>query len=252
MIAYRRRCVNVDEVWFNEVSAPTGVDIVEYRQRPAPIKGGRCEPFHTRIVDLRRDPQEIFSEFKKDTRYEIRRAESKDELSFDWLGTPEESDVSSFCEFYDAFAATKSLAMLNRPHTLRYTHARVLTFSRMRRGDGTMVIWHAYLRGGNRARLLHSASLFREADNSASRSLTGRANRLLHWLDMQKLRMEGVTEYDLGGWYPGDTDRALSAINAFKEEFGGRPAIEYNAVQCVTLKGTLYALAARLLRGKKS
>jgi len=251
MIVYKHRFVTVGEVWFDEEPAQAGVDIIEYRQRLTPTKGAQCTPFHTRIVNLQRNPDEILSEFKKGTRYEIRRGESKDRLSFDWLDAPQDSDVSEFCEFYDAFAATKSLAPLNRPRALLYVQSRALSLSRMRCSDGAVVVWHAYLRAGNRARLLHSASLYRATDDHSFRSFVGRANRLLHWLDMQKLRSECVAEYDLGGWYAGDADRILVAINAFKEEFGGRTAVEYNAIRCVTLKGRFFTLASSLLSQKR-
>lgn len=111
--------------------------------------------------------------------------------------------------------------------------------------DGTVLVWHAYYVGQSRARLLHSASLFREASDSAFRTLVGRANRYQHWRDMLKLKADGLTTYDMGGWYAGSEDEAKLSINKFKEGFGGETVVEYHCEEAVSLKGKLYKIARR-------
>ena len=54
--------------------------------------------------------------------------------------------------------------------------------------SGEVVVWHSYALAGNRARLLQTASLFRDSRSSAERNAIGRANRALHYEDMIAFR----------------------------------------------------------------
>ena len=123
--------------------------------------------------------------------------------------------LSSFCDFYDRFAAQKGLEMLDRSGLVRYASSGVLDLSQAKDPDGEVVVWHAHLLTQKRVRLLYSASLFRETEDNQRRNLIGRANRYLHWGDMLRFRTTGLSLYDFGGWYPGDTDDALLRINKF-------------------------------------
>jgi hypothetical protein len=113
--------------------------------------------------------------------------------------------------------------------------------------DGEVLIWHAHLRGPDRARLLHSASIFREMDKDTA-NLIGRANRLHHWADMQRFRGEGLGTYDFGGWYAGSEDAAKLRINDFKRGFGGAIVPQYNADCASTWKGAAALHLRTILR----
>jgi hypothetical protein len=89
------------------------------------------------------------------------------------------------------------------------------------------------------ARLLQSVSPFRNHASFSDRNVMGRANRWLHWRDMCVLKEQGVVTYDLGGWYSGHSDREKLRINAFKEEFGGTPTVEFSWVVGISLVGRL-------------
>ena len=112
--------------------------------------------------------------------------------------------------------------------------------------EGEVVVWHSYLLIGSRVRLLHSASLFR-GQAPARRGLIGRANWLLHWLEMQHFRGTGATLFDFGGWYEGQDDEEKLRVNEFKEGFGGTVRQEFDGVRALTLLGRAY-LGARRLR----
>ena len=107
--------------------------------------------------------------------------------------------------------------------------------------DGQVLAMHAYVRDPliRRARLLYSASHFRGTDDTAARNLIGRANRLLHWHEIESLHEQRYLQYDLGGIPIDDSDPAKNAIARFKREFGGTEVTEYNGYRANSLLGRL-------------
>ena len=155
-----------------------------------------------------------------------------------------EGPVDDFIEFFDRFASVKGLppAPAERLHTL--AAAGALDLTKVTRHDEALV-WHAYLRAGNRARLLHSASLYREQGDTVTRNLIGRANRYLHWHDLLRYKDSAVRVFDFGGWYEGSDDEELLRINAFKEEFGGRVVREFHCAVPASVRGRIVLFARR-------
>jgi hypothetical protein len=244
MIVRQTRFYRLAELFFDEEPASPDVDIIEHLQRSRPVPGVRCSDFYTIHIDLTRDADALFADLSKTCRYKVRRAE-RDELKEDaWMPARDEP-VDEFIEFFDRFASGKQLepAPADRLHALG--KAGVLDLSAVTRHDEVLV-WHAYLRAGNRARLLHSASLFREQCDTATRNMIGRANRYLHWRDILRYRDAGIPLFDFGGWYEGQDDEDLLRINAFKEEFGGRVVREFHCAVPVSVRGRIVLLARRL------
>jgi lipid II:glycine glycyltransferase (peptidoglycan interpeptide bridge formation enzyme) len=110
------------------------------------------------------------------------------------------------------------------------------------------IVFHSYVTTCGRARLLHSASLFRESDDSAYRNLVGRANRLLHWDDICYFKNEGCRTYDLGGISMDKSNMETQAINKFKESFGAAVIKEYKSYVPASFKGLIYLCGKKLLR----
>lgn len=245
MTSFRKHGLRYSEVWFDE-QPENGADIVIWRQRGEAVTGVRCETFHTLLVDLTLPPEALLAAIHKDTRYDIRRAE-KDGLAAEHLGRPIQV-MEAFLTFYNTFAQQKHLPLLDPVFLQRIAEANQLTLTRIMR-EGETLVWHAYYCASGRARLLYSASLFRDMD-SRQRQLVGRANRYLHWRDMLAFSEAGFQTYDLGGWAPPETgDAEKLRINQFKEEFGGTPAIEFNCEYPASIKGRL-AYAAKRILGK--
>jgi hypothetical protein len=247
MIVRETHFYRLAEVFFDEEPASPRVDIIEHFQRSRPIPGARSKDFYTIHLDLTRDPNSLLSEFSETCRYQIRRAE-RDELKQEAWMSARGDVVEDFIVFFDRFARGKGLppAPAERLHTL--ARAGVLDLSAVSRDDDALV-WHAYLRAGNRARLLHSASLFREHDDTGTRSLIGRANRYLHWHDLLRYQDAGIPLFDFGGWYSGQDDEELLRINAFKESFGGRVVPEFHCAVPTSVRGRM-VLCARRLRNR--
>jgi hypothetical protein len=252
LILYSKHRLTIAELHFDEQTAPPPVDIIRYQSRMEKVDATVCYPFTTILIDLTQEPDALMAQLSKTTRNEVRRA-MKDELTFEMSTEPDQSWVNDFFAFYGEFAQLKGLAGLNRERLLGMRECQSLVLTRICAPDGTVLVWHCYVKASNWVRLVHSASLFRAADK-AQQNLTSRANRYLHWCDMVRFREMGIATYDFGGWYSGQEDTEKLKINQFKEGFGGKVASQYNADLGITLKGILAVRlrhAAGALRGKQ-
>src|SRR5260370_39448722 len=101
MIIYQKKFLRFAEYWDTEQPAAPIVDLIRCFQQPHPIEGMLCREFFTIIVDLTRNEEEVFSCIKRDTRYEIRRAASKDDLSCNYSGGTDDHSFNRFCDYYD-------------------------------------------------------------------------------------------------------------------------------------------------------
>jgi lipid II:glycine glycyltransferase (peptidoglycan interpeptide bridge formation enzyme) len=238
MIRINGRGATYGEVWFDEEPPRnSGIDIVLYRQRPAPLGYGCSTPFLSLVTDLAADEEAILAGFGKDCRYKIRRAEARDGLSFRFFHEPGEA-LGEFSGFYDAFARQKGLEPSDAHWLEAACNARQLALSSAAR-DGEVLAWHAYVVAGATAQLQYTASSFRNRDPEG-RALVGRANRWLHWRGMLRFRELGLERYDWGGLFEDESTPERAGINRFKGDFGGRRERSYNCTLPVTLHGVLY------------
>jgi lipid II:glycine glycyltransferase (peptidoglycan interpeptide bridge formation enzyme) len=171
---------------------------------------------YTKIIPLKNSSEELISQFRKNTRYEIRRA-AKDGVVF-----TTEPDLMSFVQFYNAFMRSKNcdaLDELNYQNISSMKDDIILTRAEL---NGEVLVMHSYIydKDAGRVRLLHTASLFRLEDKN-KRNLVGRANRYLHYMDMMYFADEGFNIYDMGGYAFNTSDPELRRINDFKDCFGG-------------------------------
>jgi len=237
------------ELWYEEeLPRDANVDIAMYRQKDAPIAGARTTPFLSMVTDLSVDEDAIAARFGKDCRYKIRRAETKDGLSLDWITEPE-GRLDEFRAFFDAFAREKSL-WLSDPRWLAAacSAAQLVLTSASRNGEA--LVWHAYLVCGKAAWLQYTASNFRNRDNDY-RALVGRANRWLHWKEMLRFRQNGIERYDWGGLFEDESVPGNAGINNFKRDFGGREVRTYDCTVPVTLRGRVWLGLRKAWRSRK-
>lgn len=233
--------LRISESYF-ALSAGTddSADVIACLFCDVPIARWRCYKGCTLLLDLRRDTDELFEECSKTTRYEISRARLRDELETTLVLQPTEPQVTGFVSYYDAFATSKGVPRCHPGQLHALADAGRLALCDARGPDGSVLAAHAYVVGSGRARLTHSASLFRLEHATADRARISRANRLLHWQDMVNMRAAGMTVYDFGGWYLGTQDEARLKINAFKKTFGGQLVREWSAFQAVSPLGRAY------------
>jgi len=242
-----RLSVDVDEFYFEFVPTNEFTDVHAGFCLTHPISGWLAYPRATRIIDLTESTDLLFKACSKKTRYEIERARKSDDVETEFLVAPGVDRISDFCEYYDAFAASKGVPGIRRSQLHAMASAGKLVISAAVGGEGQTLAMHAYLFEQHRARLTHSASLFRLQADSAQRHRIGRTNRLLHWDDIVRFRELGSSAYDIGGWYIGNRDDALLRINSFKREFGGTVVHEWDVFRAGSIRGLLYLRARDLL-----
>ena len=242
MVTYHKSALKVAEVFFDDTAERLAADVIRYQHRSLPVPNGRSTQLHTLWIDLTTNPDAIFAGMNADTRHKIRRA-MKDTGVYEFSSAADALWLADFFEFYDRFAESKKLPPANRMRLNAMRQEGILDLSRMRDEDGTVLVWHAHVRGANRVRLLHSASIFREFNKEAANRIS-RINRLHHWSDIQRFRQSGLPTYDFGGWYAGAEDTAKLRINDFKRGFGGVIVEQY----CADCPGSWKGAAALGLR----
>ncbi|HJS37814.1 MAG TPA: GNAT family N-acetyltransferase [Burkholderiales bacterium] len=238
MILLSGRAATYGELWFDEAPpADAGVDIFQYRFRGVPVSNGRATPLLTMVTDLVPEEEAILARFGKDCRYKIRRADTKDGLAFEFSAEPEQR-LEGFADFFDAFAKQKGHSPCDR-HWLRAAcEAGQLALSAAYR-DAEALVWHAHVLCAGTAGLQYTASHFRGQDNDF-RALVGRANRWLHWQDMQKFKSMGFSRYDWGGLFADESTPERAGINRFKRDFGGEQVRLYECRVPVSARGRVY------------
>jgi hypothetical protein len=247
IIVHKNSILTVGDIWYESTPAEASVDLVACYQSARPMNSIWSREFYTIAVDLAREEDQIFAGMGKTNRYKISRAQKRDGLRYEWWHQDSESVLDEFMEFFAGFARSVGLQMPQKAWLRSYARAGVLDISRISDEQSRILCWHTHYRENSHARLFHSASSFREFDDPAMRSLTGRANRFQHWQDMLRFKAADITTYDLGGWYEGRDDQERLRINRFKEEFGGQVVKAFNSIQPMTLRGRAY-LVARLIR----
>jgi hypothetical protein len=241
--------LRISECYFKQAPLDETVDVLACLFCDTPVPRWRSYQGWTRLIDLTQQPDEILKACSKTTRYEITRARSADDCSASIVVRPTDAQIRAFVEYYDAFAKSKAVPKCHpaQLHALGASGKLVLT--EVRGAQRGVVASHAYVVGRERARLTHSASLFRTERETRERTRISRANRLLHWEDMVAFREMGMSTYDLGGWHTGSRDDSLLRINAFKGSFGGELAREWSAFRARSPLGAAYLrlreLAAR-------
>ena len=237
----------IEELWFDEV-LQTGLypDIVRYCQALSPPCPD-CTEFYTLVTDLKQEEKSLWAGLKKETRYEVRRAQEKDALKLEVWDGQCPSFLNDFIAYYNGFTIKKSLPPLDRRHLELFVNAGRIDLSRSLSSTGEILVCHAHYRHKGRVRLLYSASHFRGNDDSTFRASVGRANRWLHWQDMVRYKVAGYSWYDWGGWYQGREDADRLRINHFKESFGGEILCTYNGEVLLSTKAKVLAFVAKLI-----
>ena len=238
MIYFKGRGVVYGELWYDEeLPRDPEVDIVLYRQKATPIANARATPLLSMITDLSVPEDAITEKFGKDCRYKIRRAETKDGLNMEFITEPE-GRLEEFRSFFDAFAKQKSYWPCDQTWLRAARDAGQLVLTLASR-NGEALVWHAYLVSGKSAWLQYTGSCFRDKDND-HRALIGRANRWLHWKEMQRFKEMGMERYDWGGLFEDESIPGNAGINRFKRDFGGREVRTYDCTAPVTLRGRVW------------
>lgn len=174
---------------------------------------------------------ETFQKFSSTTKNEIRRAEREGVNVTFYTSEDINSDDGALIRMallYTNMYAEKGMNGMELPikELLAYAKNGCLLIS-VASIDGAETVFHSYVVYEGKSRLLHSCSEFRVADN-AMRNAIGRANKYLHFKDMEYLASLGGDSYDWGGI---SSSTEPNGIDKFKMSFGGDPVKYYN-IRC--------------------
>lgn len=253
MIYYRKKLLNnLAEIWYNSDEIPNKkIDILRYKFVKKINKNKFFfEELYTLLINMKLEEKELLSNFRKNTRYEINRALNKDKIKCSTLleyGNNNISKINEYIKYYNSFAKSKNRSSINIKELENFIICRNLCI-RYAFIDTTIITMHAYVISDSIARLHQSCSLFRNEDNTETRNMIARGNRLLHWDDIIYFKNLGLNIYDLGGWYGGSINKEQLLINNFKESFGGYKKKEYSYIVPVTFFGYISVIVHSLIK----
>lgn len=244
---YCRFGLKINEVYFKKPDVGANCDITSFSCFLSPESGvNNWKEWQTLVVELSQSQEKLIQQLDSGTRYEIRRAEKKDHLAVYFYPLPTLEQVGQFCDFYDAFAITKSLKKMFRRRIKALARSRLLAFSEVRENCGTILAQHIHVWNKENAVLLYSSSHPRCNTDASYRALIGRANRFLHWQDFLFFKNQGVLFYDLGGIDPNHANPDVIKITQFKMKLGGSVKPRYTRYESNSWLGVLALSVARL------
>ena len=151
-----------------------------------------------------------------------------------------------FLDFFQEFWESKGVSFTEKgelkEELLAYRELGALTLSTAYI-EGKAAVYHTHLFDQDVARLLHSASLYREAEKDNSRNLVGMANRYLHFEEMKYFKQQGIRSYDWGGAGKGED---VLSITEFKESFGGEHVTFHDFTIVTGLKAKIVTALSNL------
>lgn len=242
---YRKKSIRICQIWFaeKEVKPHDKADLIFFHgiPRESTERNSLSTPFHTLISNLTLSQEELQSVINKNVRYEIRRnvkepVECRVFTSKDLLENP--MVVKQFADMYELMYKEKGKKKtFNMVQLQAYLKKDAFVLTGVYEEDNPLV-FHSYIVGEDKVRLLHSVSDFR--NESADANLIARANKRLHFEDLCMFQTQGKKTYDWGGVSSLENP---NGIDAFKFKFGGSPLTYYNVYLGGSLLGkTVVAL----------
>ncbi len=229
-IIYKKHGISISHVWFSDKIEKQKSHLSIFhgmKSDDIPIdfsNSFKITPQSTLITDLSLTQDELWSKIKKNTRYEIRRAEKEGiEIKY-YLGKETPRDILlSFEKVYNQMYKSKGKkTTFNKKIVEQYMKNEMIAFS-IALYESEPLVFHSYIYDEDHTRFFYSCSPFRDEPEMAN--LIGRMNRLLHWNDFLWFKNMGVTEYDWGGI---NSDTNPDNIAKFKMSFGGVSTEKFN------------------------
>jgi len=246
----KHRLYELERVWF-EYTDSSKADIVRFTRcdSPGDKKWYTIVDEHITVInELRKSDDEIISEFKKNVRYEIRRA-IREGVVISHIDRNEishkSSTVAAFVKAYEDCAKSIDGYNLMDAFSERKLHNfienKCVHFSVAKKDD--LKVYHVYVHDEKEAVLIYSISNFR--DDKENEYLAGMANKLLHFDDMKYFRNLGLSIYDWGNISSEDNP---NGIDKFKMSFGGNVKRLYSTFYGNSVKGKILILAKKVFK----
>lgn len=168
--------------------------------------------YYTVNILLDKSLEEIFNGFTSTVKNEIRRGE-RENIKFGFI-----YDIEKFKRFYNSFAFEKEIPKLDEALFYGYKDKLCITCATYK---NEILSAHAYVvdKQAGITRLLYSSSirLIEDVDSN----FISRANKYLHFKDMEYFKTNGYLIYDFGGYAYNTIEIQKQGINKFKLSFGG-------------------------------
>jgi lipid II:glycine glycyltransferase (peptidoglycan interpeptide bridge formation enzyme) len=225
MIEFRRKMgpFVISEIWFSdEIYDVEGVDAVQFKnsnfngEKP----GFTTEISKTLILDLNRSLEDIWEGMdKKACRNHITKAQEDPSFLIRF-----NEKYAEFEEINREFRKVRGLppAMIT-PNEMEKNNYFLSTYEY----DGKVLGGHLCVKDDKRIRQLISGSNINQ-ENTLSRTIYGRGNKLSIWEMIKFFKAAGLQEYDFGGYATGQLGEELAGINQFKASFGGTLCDKYS------------------------
>ena len=167
----------------------------------------------TICIDLTQSEDDILQGCKSNTRNEIRRA-IRENFYF-----KEVESIDAFVRFYNAFAKSKNLDIINHETLAKFGDCIVLYESGK---NGVTMSMHASAidKESGIATLLYSASV--RLEDNIDRKDIGFSNRYLHYMEFLEFKKMGLKSYDINGVCLDPEQKEKYSIGQFKAGFGGQ------------------------------
>jgi hypothetical protein len=213
MLVFKPRFIT--EIWFSNKIERSFFTVYYQSSYYRKLYGMISEKFYTKIIDLTAKETDIYNDFDKATKQQIRIAGTEGVIITD------NYNIDQIITFYNNFAKSKELNLLDEKN-IRNSPYNLFTIAKI---NDEILVCHLCLldKSKGRVRILKSGS-----NITSERALIGRANRFLHYWEMIHFKNLGFSEYDLGGYAFNTKNSCLKGINFFKDSFGGKLILEYH------------------------
>ncbi|MEP7142008.1 MAG: hypothetical protein ABI707_04010 [Ferruginibacter sp.] len=175
---------------------------------------------HTIELDLEQDTNEIFSNFSKQVRQQVKIAENEGTRCYF------HQEIDRFADFFNDFAMRKDTYTTSKEKIMELGNSVKLSFAE---NKGEILAAHSYLVDEDIKIVRHLHSATKRLDEHFDRNFIGRANKFLTVKDILYFKEMGFKIYDFGGYAMNTEDESLKGINNYKLLFGGKvvPCINY-------------------------
>ena len=253
-VLIRTRPVRVAESWLDEDPAlqrdqlvAKGVDVAYFREalRDTSDTGAYRASSRHGVISLTQQPDALLDAMNPGFRNEVRRAAKEGIQSCIVQARPNAPQLSAELIDYDAFHAERGLIAM--PHTSLHLYASSgMLWSATAALGQTPIRTHFYIASAQEALLI--ASFPRTLREGIKPAAKGWANRRLHFDCMQHFHQAGCLRYNLGGIGNAGSSNNEDIIK-FKMEMRPEIGLRYSYAQALTLKGRLFLLARKFVRG---
>lgn len=188
------------------------------------------------ILDLTTDKESMLKNMNKSIQAEIKKAQ-KEGLIFHFTENPTDAQINEFISLYNPFARERNILEVNLDRLKVMREQQALLISYINDHQNQILCAHTILidRHSNQAYGLYSYANYSNK-TSAEKGIVGRANKYLHWKEIQLLKDKGLKWMNFGVEIFGEEGKG---INEFKKKFGAIRGYDYRIYSAENFLGKI-------------